>query len=139
MQGREMMVVLLRIKGFSIEQIVYFCDAFEYFTQHPEKYDGSTLTQDLYDIKGLEFASMLHDYLYFRGAWASKDLLRKSDKVLVRVMRKMNKSGVEIKWRQLRLWLLREVFNYAWVNRNFRGKKVTLNEVNEINKIYNLF
>jgi len=135
-QGVEDAKVYLWLKGFYIEQIYIFLEAYNYFIKYPNHYDGATFSQDLYDISGLELASMLHDYLYKIGGYASKETLRQADAILIRVMRQCNKSGAEIKYRQVRLFILREILNYAWINRTFRGKTLTVQNRRLIDNIY---
>jgi len=135
-QGLDDAKDYLRIKGFYIEQVSIFLDAYDYFIKHPSQYDGATLSQDLYDINGLELGSMLHDYLYKIGGYADKQSLREADAIHIKILRQCNKSGAEIKYRQARLFILREVLNYAWINRTFRGKTLSIQNRRLIYNIY---
>jgi len=49
---------------FDIKDIYKFMDAFDYFCQYPEKFDGATIVKDLETIKGLDAAAMVHDWEY---------------------------------------------------------------------------
>lgn len=100
--------------------------AFDYFIQHPSEYDGSTASQDLYDITvfdvnqnsyKLEIASVKHDFYYKVGAFYNKVLLRKADKILKDDMSKFSKSGFEISKRMFLLFIVREIINYAFWKR----------------------
>ena len=46
-------------------------EAYDYFTEHTDKYDGATAVRDLYDWKGLEFGALVHDYIYLKFNVAS--------------------------------------------------------------------
>jgi hypothetical protein len=56
--------LLLMYKGYSQEQIDIYLSAFDYFTKHPNDFDGATIVKDLVDIPGLDLDAMLHDYHY---------------------------------------------------------------------------
>ena len=58
---RQELVDLLLIKG--LKEGNYF-KAFDYFVEHPDRYDGATGVKDLTDMKGLSLASMVHDWQY---------------------------------------------------------------------------
>jgi hypothetical protein len=38
--------------------------AYDYFTEHPTKYDGATIVKDLDDVFGLDLSALCHDYDY---------------------------------------------------------------------------
>lgn len=141
---RDNLVKLLRIKLFKEYQIEYCLSAFDFFTTHPEDYDGATMSQDLHDLprtkgfSGLEVSSMVHDYMHIAlNAYADEKAIKKSDQVFKTIMRKMDKSGVEIKWRMLRLSIL-SIF-YPWYNRVFRGYSISKEQTEKIDNIYNDF
>lgn len=121
---RERMATLLEIKGFAATQIDHFYTAFDYFCLHPSQYDGATASQDLYDLRGLEFAGMLHDWMYISlKAHLRVKAMRQSDKVMKTVMRNMCKSGAEITWRMWRLAVIRRPFAiYNQVVYGFKAK-----------------
>jgi len=49
---------------FEIKDIYKFMEAFDYFCQYPDKFDGATIVKDLETIKGLDAGAMVHDWEY---------------------------------------------------------------------------
>jgi hypothetical protein len=92
---------LLLLKGRSIEDIVKYKRAFEYFRIFPHKFDGATIAKDLNDLPNLDLDAMLHDYEYLQGA--NKSFIKKwhSD---FRYIKNMERNGKGI--RVFRLLLL---------------------------------
>lgn len=58
---RKDITVLLNIKGMNP---IRFLRAFDYFEQHPERFDGATFVKDLNDVPGIDLSAMVHDYEY---------------------------------------------------------------------------
>lgn len=84
---------LQEIKNYSPRQAGIYLSAYDYFCANPMEYDGATMTSDLYDIEGLELASMLHDYLYLKLNCAGNYRYRLlSDKLFRKEMTRMHKS-----------------------------------------------
>jgi hypothetical protein len=92
---------LLLLKGRSLEDIVKYKRAFEYFRIFPHKFDGATIAKDLNDLPNLDLDAMLHDYEYLQGA--NKSFIKKwrSD---FRYIKNMERNGKGI--RVFRLLLL---------------------------------
>lgn len=67
---KEMMINQLYGYGRSKAYVRLACVAFDYFALHPEKFDGSTIVRDLYDVfyKGyrLSVSSLIHDFIWVR-------------------------------------------------------------------------
>lgn len=111
---REEMLRKLVEAHFQPWQISWFEKAYDFFIIHPSGYDGATMSQDLHDIapdgavNGLEFASMLHDYLYvvFKVS-TDRTYMKKADKVMKRVMYMNSNAGWEISRRMFALWIIR--------------------------------
>lgn len=55
---------LLEIKGYTENQISIYLKAFDYFSDHPNDFDGATIVKDLQDLPHLDLDAMLHDYQY---------------------------------------------------------------------------
>lgn len=47
-----------------VEDIVLFLNAYDYFCNFPEDFDGATIVKDLDTIRDLDAAAMVHDYEY---------------------------------------------------------------------------
>jgi hypothetical protein len=92
---------ILLLKGRSLEDIVKYKSAFEYFRIFPHKFDGATIAKDLNDLPNLDLDAMLHDYEYLQGA--NKSFIKKwrSD---FRYIKNMERNGKGI--RVFRLLLL---------------------------------
>jgi hypothetical protein len=92
---------LLLLKGRSLDDIVKYKRAFEYFRIFPHKFDGATIAKDLNDLPNLDLDAMLHDYEYLQGA--NKSFIKKwrSD---FRYIKNMERNGKGI--RVFRLLLL---------------------------------
>ncbi|NQY29965.1 MAG: hypothetical protein HRT69_10900 [Flavobacteriaceae bacterium] len=54
----------LRIKGIPKFWKQLVLDAYDYFEQHPNEFDGASIVKDLDDLPNLSLAAMVHDYLY---------------------------------------------------------------------------
>jgi len=101
----------LEIWGYSKKQVQLFKNAYDYFILNPTEYDGATMSQDLYDVPGLELAAMKHDYTYiFLKAKYSAKAMRIADFEMYRDMKKMSKCGVQITWRRIRLSIVRRLY-----------------------------
>jgi len=44
--------------------VEYFIEAYDYFIDHPEDYDGATVVKDLKDFVGIDLSATRHDYDY---------------------------------------------------------------------------
>lgn len=62
--------------------------AFEYFIKHPKEYNGSSVINDFWLIKGLEPESVIHDYDYIMST--SFKNLHKANKEYCQRLRKRN-------------------------------------------------
>ena len=74
--------------GFDNYDEVRLRIAFEYFIKHPKEYNGSSVINDFWLIKGLEPESVIHDYDYIM-ATSLKDL-HKANKEYCQRLRKRN-------------------------------------------------
>jgi hypothetical protein len=63
-RGRENVALLLKIKGYSCNQVAIYLKAFDFFTDNPSNFDGATIVKDLVDLPGLDLDAMHHDYCY---------------------------------------------------------------------------
>lgn len=81
--ARTMLKKYLRIKGRKFSYIKEHIEAYDYFTENPEDYDGATIVKDLVDIRVgdnyLDLEAMLHDYEYKMGANRSMSSKVKAD------------------------------------------------------------
>ena len=77
-EKRHQVIMVLRFKGLTSEEIEPFKNAYDYFKNNPKKFDGATIVKDLHDIKGLDLKAMLHDYECLIGANSSFKLWYKS-------------------------------------------------------------
>lgn len=53
---------ILQNFDFSLDYIKRFKEAYAYFQLHPEEYNGTSVINDRYTIKGLEIQSLIHDF-----------------------------------------------------------------------------
>lgn len=92
---------LLWLKGRNYEENLKYIEAFDFFIDHPDKFDGATIVKDLNDLPNLDLDAMLHDYQYIKGA--NKDFVKKwkSDFEYIKNMEK-NGKGIRL----FRLFLL---------------------------------
>lgn len=141
---REELIALLIIKRCSKAQIAVVLKAYDYMVFHKD-YDGSTASEDLYDLpsvgnyNGLEAASLVHDWLYLIGGMFDKKHLRMCDDVLRQISRKTNKSSWEYNLRTVKLWVLREVVNYAFWQRTLKKKNISDNAKEDVVNAYKIF
>lgn len=139
--NRDLLITYLVIKKFNRTQRDIILKAYDYFVENPNKYDGATMSQDLYDLPksgkydGLEIAAMLHDYMYIElGANLSREHMKLADKVMKSIMIKTNKSGFEIGRRMFLLKLVNRPF--AWYNRIKTGNRITHSQMDQITYLY---
>lgn len=62
---------LLTMKGYNRRQIDIYLNAYDYFVNNPNDFDGATFVKDLIDVRGLDLDAMLHDYQYLKYNVAS--------------------------------------------------------------------
>ena len=48
----------------NVQDIVLFLNAYDYFCDFPEDFDGATIVKDLDTIRNLDAPAMVHDYEY---------------------------------------------------------------------------
>lgn len=124
--NRKLLLEYLKLKGINSYIIARINIAYLWFCQieNKHRYDGATWSQDLYDIDRLDAKAMFHDYLYiYLNAYGSKKTLRLADFIYIDLLKKMSVPGIYIDWQKWRLFFLREILNYAFINRTFRGKR----------------
>lgn len=67
-KAKQIMVLQLRNLERNEKDVKRFCIAYDWFSKNPERYDGSTIVRDLFDLKyngfRLSTSSMWHDYDY---------------------------------------------------------------------------
>ena len=144
MANREQLITYLVIKKFNRLQREIVFNAYDYFVENPNRYDGATMSQDLYDLPksgnydGLEIAAMVHDYIYiYLCANLSPKAMKIADKTMKSLMIKTNKSGFEIGRRMFLLKLVKIPF--AWYNRIKTSNRITEAQMESINHTYNAF
>lgn len=85
---------LLAIKGYSVDEIKIYLDAFDFFAGCPQNYDGATIVKDLVDVPGLDLDSMLHDYHYYVYDCASNlKYKHKADWIFAKGMERKGKGS----------------------------------------------
>lgn len=62
--ARENAYTMLRVKGYYLDEVDIYMNAFDYFCKNPSQFDGATIVKDLMDIPGIDLDAMLHDYHY---------------------------------------------------------------------------
>ena len=137
---RNRLESLLHIKDFNNDFILFVLQAYDWFSilENNKMYDGATLTQDLYDVGKLDSKALLHDWLYiYLSAYSSKKALRIADDIYIKTLKKFHVFGVYVSWQKFRLFILREILNYAWISRVFRDKEpVNDNQLKLLNDVY---
>lgn len=73
---RENVFKLLSLKGYSLDEILIYLKAFDFFCLNPTEFDGATIVKDLCDLPGLDLGAMLHDYQYLVYNVASNPVLK---------------------------------------------------------------
>jgi len=82
----------LKSKGYTSVEIRYYLEAFTYFSENPNDFDGATFVKDICDIDGLDLDAMLHDYMCLAlNASASYETKSIADKIYYRQMLRKNK------------------------------------------------
>lgn len=142
--NREILITYLVIKKFDRTQRDIILKAYDYFVENPHRYDGATMSQDLFDLPrngmydGLEIAAMVHDYIYiYLQANLSHKAMKVADQIMKSIMIKTNKSGFEIGRRMFLLKLVNRPF--AWYNRFKTGNRITAAQMAQIQYKYYAF
>ena len=68
---RDKVFRLLDLKGYSLNEILVYLKAYDYFCENILAFDGATVVKDLIDIPDLDLDAMLHDYHYINYNVAS--------------------------------------------------------------------
>lgn len=113
-EGKKNMDAMLQIWGYEPSERIHYQNAFDYFVRNPEHYDGASMTEDLYDIPGLDIDAMLHDYLYVgMNASANLKFMWLADKLIRSEMRRRGKSSWNTGYRFVAL-VLKTPFFLPW-------------------------
>jgi hypothetical protein len=71
-------LLLLLLHDYEVKDYSKWLDAFDYFRNNPNEFDGATLVKDLTTINGLDAPAMIHDYDYgFIDFWSRKGFFEK--------------------------------------------------------------
>lgn len=85
--------VYLKIKGYSEVETKIYEKAYLYFIDHPDHFDGATMTEDLYDVFRLDLDAMLHDFYYINHkVSASYKYTQMADQLFFKETLRKNKS-----------------------------------------------
>lgn len=82
---------ILKIKGRDELEIEHYLDAYDFFCEFTDDYDGATFVKDLEDIPNLDLDSMVHDYdcligsnrnyiEWYKAIWLYYENMRKNGK-----------------------------------------------------------
>lgn len=97
--AHDNMVVLLNIKGRSLNDISEYSKAFHYFVKNPNEFDGATIVKDLVDVRTeggyLDADAMLHDYEYIYGSNSNFKKKWSSDWKYLKFM-ELNGKGIRV-------------------------------------------
>lgn len=104
---RNELITLLKIKGFTINYILGILEAFDYFIENPDNFDGATAVQDLYDFDILDLKALVHDYLFDRyNCGASFSYRKKADKLYAKMHDNFHNGDLEKITRYIGLQLI---------------------------------
>jgi len=134
-EGKKNMDAMLQIWGYEANEREFYTKAFDYFVINPEHYDGASMTEDLYDIPGLDIDAMLHDYLYVGlNCSASLKYMWLSDKLIRSEMRRRGKSSWNTGYRFVALVLKTPFFlPYCYY---FKKRRMNLDQEQKFRKIF---
>lgn len=91
----SLVISYLRGKGYLYSEIDIYLKAFEYFIINPDQFDGATLVNELYDIKGLDLDALLHDYQYIvYNVGSSVSMKFRADKLFGCGIKRKGKNGI---------------------------------------------
>ena len=133
-EGKKYMDTMLQMWQYETSERSIYEKAFDYFVHHPEHYDGASMTEDLYDIPGLDLDAMLHDYLYVSlNASASLKYMWLSDKLIRSEMQRKGKSSWNTGYRFVALVLKTPFFlPYCYLVKKRRCSLVDQLEMDKI-------
>lgn len=88
------------------DMLFLFNEAFNFFMIFPERYDGATGDSENGAFKKYDIPSIIHDYMDVRGACYTFELMRASDKMFKEFMEQLSFYSIQIKKREISLWLI---------------------------------
>ena len=91
---RKNIKAYLHIKERKMSDISDYLNAFDYFIERPNKFDGATIVKDLVDIGELDLDAMVHDYDYIHGA--NRNFVKKW-KADIKYIKNMERNGKGIR------------------------------------------
>jgi hypothetical protein len=134
--GKKDMINYLADKGYDDSQIDVYIEAYTYFVNNPDDFDGATLVKDFYDLFKLDLDAMLHDYLYIKyNAGTSFKYKKMTDMLFLHGMIKKSKP-VDASVRRYNGLCISGIF-FVPFSRIKRGR-ITDEQRKKIYKIYNL-
>jgi hypothetical protein len=79
----------------TIENVSLFLDAYDYFCDFPEDFDGATIVKDLDTIRDLDASAMVHDYEYLvNKSWKNPIIKTIVDINYAQNMEKLGNSSI---------------------------------------------
>ena len=118
----------------AVEAYIYL-QAYDYFVQNPNEFDGATLTEDMPDIPNLDLDAMLHDYLYVAlNASADWDYMVKADELFKKEMYRRQKSSWNSWYRNSALYLKTPFFLFK--AKHLKGRRITGEDKKELDRIF---
>lgn len=92
-EKRNLLIAIL--EDATIENVSLFLDAYDYFCDFPEDFDGATIVKDLDTIRDLDASAMVHDYEYLvNKAWKNPIIKTIVDINYAQNMEKLGNSSI---------------------------------------------
>jgi len=63
---KNFMIVFLNKHKTNKDVIKFYEEAFDYFVEYPDDFDGTTILKDIKVIPNLDIFAMIHDYMYIK-------------------------------------------------------------------------
>lgn len=115
--------------------IKFYLEAYDFFVENPDKFDGATIVKDVKVIKGLDIWAMIHDYLYIKFnvavSWEYKYM---ADLIYAKEMEIMGQSAF-VSWGRFGLLLIFGHLIFTPLEL-IRGKRMSEEQRNDMMSLY---
>lgn len=142
-QRHELIKFLVHSKKCNYDVVCGIIEAYDYFINNPNYYDGATLVPDLYDWKTIEIGALIHDYIYLdfniKSNWKYKNLADKLYKrTLIYFDAENNLRKTKLIANERKLGLLIST-PFLWIFNKLKNGKMTDTQKHNFIKYYNKF
>jgi len=132
------MVHFLKLHKTKTSVIDLYVEAYEFFIEHPKKFDGATVLKDVEIIPNLDIWAMIHDYMYIKFNVAVSWRLKYYADIIYTL--EMERMGISYSTTWVRFVLLLLISHLLFTPYELiKGKRITKQQRIDFNKIIKIF